>query len=90
MGGVSRLRVSKTILSRFLILGPFHEHLILQKKKCDVSLSWEKTFNLIKSLSVSSGDDFFGDDFNEEFDKLEKNDNFHDKLEDGFKNWEER
>lgn len=39
---------------------------------------------------VSSGDDFFGDDFNEEFDEMEKSDQFHDKLEDGFKNWEER
>ena len=41
-------------------------------------------------FSVSSGDDFFGDDFNEEFDAMEDSDHFHDKLEDGFKNWEER
>ena len=45
---------------------------------------------LTKSISVSSGDDFFGDDFNDEFDQMEKSDQFHDKLEDGFKNWEER
>jgi len=40
--------------------------------------------------AVSSGDDFFDDEFNNEFDKMEKNDQFHNKLEDGFKNWEER
>lgn len=40
--------------------------------------------------TVSSGDDFFGDEFNEEFDAMEDSDRFHDKLEDGFKNWEER
>ena len=41
-------------------------------------------------VSVSSGDDFFGDEFNDEFDAMEESDRFHDKLEDGFKNWEER
>jgi len=46
--------------------------------------------SLVVIGSVSSGDDFFGDDFNDEFDSLEKDDKFHDKLEDGFKNWEER
>ena len=45
---------------------------------------------LILDVSVSSGDDFFGDEFNEEFDAMEDSDRFHDKLEDGFKNWEER
>lgn len=45
---------------------------------------------LILNVSVSSGDDFFGDEFNEEFDAMEDSDRFHDKLEDGFKNWEER
>jgi len=40
--------------------------------------------------TVSSGDDFFDDEFNNEFEKMEKNDQFHNKLEDGFKNWEER
>jgi len=40
--------------------------------------------------TVSSGDDFFDDEFNNEFDKMEKEDRFHNKLEDGFKNWEER
>ena len=44
----------------------------------------------IVNFSVSSGDDFFGDEFNEEFDAMEDSDRFHDKLEDGFKNWEER
>ena len=39
---------------------------------------------------MSSGDDFFDDEFNNEFDKMEKEDRFHNKLEDGFKNWEER
>jgi len=42
------------------------------------------------SGQVSSGDDFFGEDFNDEFDEMEKSDKFHNKLEDGFKNWEER
>lgn len=42
------------------------------------------------SFAVSSGDDFFDDEFNNEFDKMEKEDRFHNKLEDGFKNWEER
>ena len=39
---------------------------------------------------MSSGDDFFDDEFNNEFDKMEREDKFHNKLEDGFKNWEER
>jgi len=43
------------------------------------------------SSSVCSGDDdFLGEDFNDEVDQMQKNDEFHDKLEDGFKNWEER
>ena len=42
------------------------------------------------TIAVSSGDDFFDDEFNNEFDKMEKEDKFHNKLEDGFKNWEER
>jgi len=46
-----------------------------------ISLSWN---------TVSSGDDFFDDEFNNEFDKMEREDKFHNKLEDGFKNWEER
>ena len=43
---------------------------------------------LISQLSVlvSSGDD----EFNDEFDKKEKEDQFNKKLEDGFQNWEER
>eukprot|EP00092_Neocalanus_flemingeri_P008139 GFUD01008779.1.p1 GENE.GFUD01008779.1~~GFUD01008779.1.p1 ORF type:complete len:296 (-),score=89.30 GFUD01008779.1:1195-2082(-) len=40
--------------------------------------------------TVSSGDDFFDDEFNNEFEKMDKNDQFHNQLEDGFKNWEER
>lgn len=55
-----------------------------------------KTFSLLALIAmsslqtVSSGDDFFDDDFNQEFDNMEKEDEFHDKLEDGFKNWEVR
>jgi len=40
--------------------------------------------------TVTSGDDFFDDEFNRDFEKMEKEDRFHNKLEDGFKNWEER
>lgn len=54
---------------------------------------WENSHTPLTHLnyiSVSSGDDFFGEDFNDEFDEMEKSDKFHNKLEDGFKNWEER
>ena len=59
---------------------------------CDQSVFPHTSFIRLMSLhvSVDSGDDFFGDDFNEEFDAMEDSDQFHDKLEDGFKNWEER
>ena len=35
-------------------------------------------------------DDFFDDSFHEDMDELSKGDEFSDKLEDGFRNWEER
>ena len=53
----------------------------------------QKYQDLVKNsvnLLVTSGDDFFDDEFNNEFDKMDKEDKFHNKLEDGFKNWEER
>ena len=45
----------------------------------------EDDVNINVNLLVSSGDDFFDDEFNNEFDKMEKEDQFHGKLEDGFK-----
>ena len=50
----------------------------------------EDVVNINVDLLVSSGDDFFNEEFNNEFDKMKKEDQFHNKLEDGFKNWEER
>ena len=50
----------------------------------------EDVVNVNVNLLVSSDDDFFDDEFNNEFDKMEKEDQFHNKLEDWFKNWEER
>ena len=43
----------------------------------------EDVVNINVNLLVSSGDDFFDDEFNNEFDKMEKEDHFHGKLEDG-------
>ena len=50
----------------------------------------EDVVNINVDLLVSSGDDFFNEEFNNEFEKMKKEDIFHNKLENGFKNWEER
>ena len=47
------------------------------------------SFLLILVLS-NEPDDFFDDSFHEDMDELTKGDEFSDKLEDGFRNWEER
>jgi len=39
---------------------------------------------------VCAGDEFFDDDFNNEFDKMEKSGQFRNRLVGGFRNWEER
>ena len=46
----------------------------------------EDVVNINVNLLVSAGDDFFDEELNNEFDKMEKNYQFHNKLEDGFKN----
>ena len=55
-----------------------------------LAYKYKDVVNVRFNLLVSSGDDFFDDDFNNEFDQMDKTDKFHNKLEDGFKNWEER
>ena len=66
----------------------FEAPLALLTRSCLIGS--EILFIISVNLSVTSGDDFFDDEFNRDFEKMEKEDRFHNKLEDGFKNWEER
>ena len=62
----------------------FYQYFLLLGKK--LFKKEEDIVNINFNLLVSAGDDFFNDELNNEFDKMEKNYQFHNKLEDGFKN----
>jgi hypothetical protein len=46
--------------------------------------------NFLCCTGLAGDDTFFDEDFNKDFTELESGNKFYNKIEDGFKNWEER
>jgi hypothetical protein len=70
-------------------MGPLLENNYVVIVPVIASFSYLYVVNVV-SAALSGNEEFFDEDFGKDFANLESGNKFYSKIEDGFRNWEER